>query len=48
MEDFFQVTDLFNGTVLIGVKSDILAGVICYSNIEGGRDLLTEVFGKIE
>ena len=46
--DFYQVADLFNGTILIGVKSGFLTGVICYSNIEGGRDLLTDVFEKIE
>lgn len=48
MVDHYQVADLFNGTILVGVKSGILAGVICYGNIEGGRDLLVKVFGKIE
>jgi len=47
-ENFYQVTDFFNGTILIGSKSSFLAGVICYGNIEVGRDLLTDIFGKIE
>jgi hypothetical protein len=45
-EDFYQVTDLFNGTVLMLVKSDFLIGVICYSNIDKGRKLLIDVAQK--
>ena len=48
MGDFYQVTDIFNGTILIGVKSNFLAGVICYNNIKGGRNLLNDVFASIK
>lgn len=48
MNHFYQIKDLFNGTVLIGEKSCIIAGVLCYDNIAGGMDLLTGVFNSIK
>ncbi len=48
MDDFVQVNDLFNGTILMGAKSGFLTGVVCYGNPEGGRKLLTDVLSRIE